>query len=154
MMWILVAIFGILSAVLLLGKGSFLIAGYNTASEEEKKKIQGKASVPGHRSVHGRSHASFGAWSCIGGTGSGLVSGTGFRVFIYRHNRCDSAVQYYLCSKTTGRRKNRDGEWETAERMVKKIINRCSVIFYTSAGCRYRYFLVTGDVKPDLPEKK
>lgn len=42
MMWILVGIFGILSAVLLLGKGSFLIAGYNTASEEEKKKYKEK----------------------------------------------------------------------------------------------------------------
>ncbi|MBU5269533.1 DUF3784 domain-containing protein [Clostridium cochlearium] len=35
--WIVVGIFAILSITLLLGKGSFLIAGYNTSSKEEKE---------------------------------------------------------------------------------------------------------------------
>lgn len=32
-------IFIILAIIILIGKGDFLIAGYNTASEEEKKKV-------------------------------------------------------------------------------------------------------------------
>ena len=36
MLWGIVILFAILSALLLSGKGSFLIAGYNTASEKEK----------------------------------------------------------------------------------------------------------------------
>ncbi|MEG0277004.1 MAG: DUF3784 domain-containing protein [Coprobacillus sp.] len=35
-LWILIGLFGLMSIVFLLGKGSFLISGYNTASEAEK----------------------------------------------------------------------------------------------------------------------
>lgn len=38
MEWLLVLLFGILTIVFLSGKGGSLIAGYNTASEEDKKK--------------------------------------------------------------------------------------------------------------------
>ena len=43
--WILYAVAGVLaviSAILLLGKGSWLIAGYNTASKEKKEKREKK----------------------------------------------------------------------------------------------------------------
>jgi glucan phosphoethanolaminetransferase (alkaline phosphatase superfamily) len=40
--WIVVIICMILSIVLLAGKGSFLIAGYNTAKREEKEKYNEK----------------------------------------------------------------------------------------------------------------
>ena len=43
--WVLpavTALFAVLSLVLLLGKGSWLIAGYNTASPEEKKRYDEK----------------------------------------------------------------------------------------------------------------
>ncbi|WP_331253441.1 DUF3784 domain-containing protein [Clostridium cochlearium] len=40
--WIIVGIFAILSITLLLGKGSFLIAGYNTSSKEEKEQYNEK----------------------------------------------------------------------------------------------------------------
>ena len=43
--WILYAVAGVLaviSAILLLGKGSWLIAGYNTASKENKEKFDRK----------------------------------------------------------------------------------------------------------------
>ncbi|RXI44978.1 hypothetical protein DP145_12600 [Clostridium tetani] len=40
--WIVVGIFTILSITLLLGKGSFLIAGYNTSSKEEKEQYNEK----------------------------------------------------------------------------------------------------------------
>lgn len=40
--WMMVAIFAILSIVLLLGKGSFLIAGYNTANSQEKARYNEK----------------------------------------------------------------------------------------------------------------
>lgn len=40
--WAVVALFAILSIVLLSGKGSFLIAGYNTASKETKQKYDAK----------------------------------------------------------------------------------------------------------------
>ena len=40
--YILIGVFTVLGIFLLFGKGSFLIAGYNTASEEEKKKIDKK----------------------------------------------------------------------------------------------------------------
>lgn len=40
--WIIVGIFIILSVVLISGRGSWLIAGYNTASEEEKEKYDEK----------------------------------------------------------------------------------------------------------------
>ncbi|BFN04741.1 DUF3784 domain-containing protein [Clostridium tetani] len=40
--WIVVGIFAILSITLLLGKGSFLIAGYNTSSKEEKEQYNEK----------------------------------------------------------------------------------------------------------------
>lgn len=40
--WIVVIILVIISVLLLSGKGSFLIAGYNTASKEEKEKYNEK----------------------------------------------------------------------------------------------------------------
>ena len=40
--WILAVIFLVLSIVLLTGRGSWLIAGYNTASKEEKSKYDEK----------------------------------------------------------------------------------------------------------------
>jgi hypothetical protein len=40
--WIVVAIMAALSVILLLGKGSFLIAGYNTASKETKQRYDAK----------------------------------------------------------------------------------------------------------------
>jgi hypothetical protein len=40
--YIIIAIFVICGIILLCGKGSWLIAGYNTASEEEKKKYDVK----------------------------------------------------------------------------------------------------------------
>lgn len=40
--WVLVIVMSILSVVLLMGKGSFLIAGYNTSSKEEKEKYNEK----------------------------------------------------------------------------------------------------------------
>lgn len=40
--WILVAAFAVLSIVLLSGKGSFLIAGYNTSSQKEKSNFNEK----------------------------------------------------------------------------------------------------------------
>ena len=40
--WIVVILLAILSIVLLIGKGSFLIAGFNTASKEEKQKYNVK----------------------------------------------------------------------------------------------------------------
>lgn len=40
--WIVFVLFLILSIVLLTGRGSWLIAGYNTASEEEKNKYDEK----------------------------------------------------------------------------------------------------------------
>lgn len=41
-LWVTCASFAVLSAVLLSGRGSFLIAGYNTASREEKAKYDEK----------------------------------------------------------------------------------------------------------------
>lgn len=41
-LWFLVVLFGIMSIVFLLGKGSFLIAGYNTASAKEKAQYDEK----------------------------------------------------------------------------------------------------------------
>ena len=40
--WILVAVLAVLSIVLLSGKGSFLIAGYNTSSQKEKSRFNEK----------------------------------------------------------------------------------------------------------------
>ena len=40
--WVVVAILAIMSIVLLAGKGSFLIAGFNTASKEVKQKYDVK----------------------------------------------------------------------------------------------------------------
>lgn len=40
--WIVVGIFAILSITLLLGKGSFLIAEYNTSSKEQKEQYNEK----------------------------------------------------------------------------------------------------------------
>lgn len=42
MLWILTIIFGILSIIFFMGKGSFLIAGYNTASQKEKNQYHEK----------------------------------------------------------------------------------------------------------------
>lgn len=42
MLWILTILFGILSVVFLLGKGSFLIAGYNTSSQNQKAQYDEK----------------------------------------------------------------------------------------------------------------
>ena len=42
MLWVVVVIFGVLSIVLLSGRGAFLIAGYNTSSKEEKAKYNKK----------------------------------------------------------------------------------------------------------------
>ncbi|TCT15599.1 uncharacterized protein DUF3784 [Natranaerovirga pectinivora] len=36
--WLFVILFAVISIALLMGKGSFLIAGYNTASKKEKEK--------------------------------------------------------------------------------------------------------------------
>lgn len=36
MLWLLIALFGVMSALFLMGKGSFLIAGYNTSSPQQK----------------------------------------------------------------------------------------------------------------------
>lgn len=38
--WIVVFLFAVISIVLMMGKGSFLIAGFNTASKEEKEKYK------------------------------------------------------------------------------------------------------------------
>ena len=40
--WALVGVLAVLSVVLLMGKGSFLVAGYNTASKKEKEKYDVK----------------------------------------------------------------------------------------------------------------
>ncbi len=40
--WIVVILFAVLSIVILSGRGSFLIAGYNTASKEVKEKYNVK----------------------------------------------------------------------------------------------------------------
>ena len=40
--WIAVIVFAVFSIVLLLGRGSWLISGYNTASKEEKAKYNEK----------------------------------------------------------------------------------------------------------------
>ena len=40
--WAIVALFAALSIILLMGKGSFLIAGYNTKSKEQKAKYNAK----------------------------------------------------------------------------------------------------------------
>jgi len=40
--WLVVVLFAILSIVLLMGKGSFLIAGFNTSSKQEKQKYNVK----------------------------------------------------------------------------------------------------------------
>ncbi|MBR0026509.1 MAG: DUF3784 domain-containing protein [Clostridia bacterium] len=40
--WVAIAIFAVLSAILLSGRGSFLIAGFNTASEEKKQQYDAK----------------------------------------------------------------------------------------------------------------
>lgn len=40
--WIVTGLFALLAIPLLMGRGSFLIAGYNTASEEEKAKYNEK----------------------------------------------------------------------------------------------------------------
>ncbi|MCL2081822.1 MAG: DUF3784 domain-containing protein [Oscillospiraceae bacterium] len=40
--WATVALFAVLSSILLMGKGSFLIAGYNTKSKEHKAKYNAK----------------------------------------------------------------------------------------------------------------
>ena len=40
--WVVVAVLAVISVVLLSGKGSFLIAGYNTASKENKQKFDAK----------------------------------------------------------------------------------------------------------------
>lgn len=40
--WGIAVLMGVLSVVLLLGKGSFLIAGYNTSGKEEKKEYNEK----------------------------------------------------------------------------------------------------------------
>lgn len=42
LIWIMVGIFAVLSAILLSGHGAFLIAGYNTASKKEKEKYDEK----------------------------------------------------------------------------------------------------------------
>lgn len=42
MIWVLAVIFGIISIVMLTGHGAGLIAGYNTATEEEKRKYDEK----------------------------------------------------------------------------------------------------------------
>lgn len=39
---VMIALFAVLSVFLLLGKGSWLLAGYNTASEKEKQKYNEK----------------------------------------------------------------------------------------------------------------
>ena len=41
-MWVIFAIMALISVLLLLGRGSWLIAGYNTASKEEKDKYNQK----------------------------------------------------------------------------------------------------------------
>jgi len=40
--WAVVALLAVLSIILLMGKGSFLIAGYNTASKEMKQRYNAK----------------------------------------------------------------------------------------------------------------
>ncbi|MGX8850463.1 DUF3784 domain-containing protein [Amedibacillus sp. YH-ame10] len=42
LMWILVVVFAIMTVMFYMGKGAFLIAGYNTSSQEEKNKIDEK----------------------------------------------------------------------------------------------------------------
>ena len=41
-LWVVFVVLGLLSLVMLSGRGAFLIAGYNTASEEEKAKYDEK----------------------------------------------------------------------------------------------------------------
>lgn len=41
-MWILVAVFGIITVVFLSGHGTSLIAGYNTATEKERETVDEK----------------------------------------------------------------------------------------------------------------
>lgn len=48
---------GGISLVLLMGKGAFLIAGYNTASEKEKRKYNEKKTVQDHRNLSGPDHS-------------------------------------------------------------------------------------------------
>lgn len=43
MVWVIGILFALLSGVLLSGRGGFLIAGYNTASKEEKEKYDEKS---------------------------------------------------------------------------------------------------------------
>ena len=40
--WVVIGLLAVLSIILLMGKGSFLIAGYNTSSKQEKEKYDVK----------------------------------------------------------------------------------------------------------------
>ena len=42
MIWVITGVFAVLSILFFTGKGSFLIAGYNTASKEQKKRYDEK----------------------------------------------------------------------------------------------------------------
>ena len=152
MMWILVGIFGILSAVLLLGKGSFLIAGYNTASEEEKKKYKEKRLCR----VIGLYMGGVTLLLALGAV-LGEQAPDWYLVLAFVYLSIGTIVVILLCNTicvVKPPEEEKTGMESGKQQRMVKIINRCSVIFTLLLVVVIGISLVTGDVKTRFAGEK
>ena len=135
--WGIAVLMGVLSVVLLLGKGSFLIAGYNTSGKEEKKEYNEKRLCR------------------VMGGGMGVirhmligrgVMGEKFPVSVFVIVTIVTVILIQVLSSTICRAQVNDGEEQKKETSRDRIYRRASFIFSAVILAGVTFVLFTGHV--------
>lgn len=146
-MWIIVALFLVLTIILLSGKGGFLIAGYNTASKEEKAKYNEKKLCR------------------VMGAGMGIITMVLAILAFYKENTpgffnwlmpvviLGTAILMIILSNTICKEKTPKVVEETEDDRVKiRRINRFVLVFVIVIFGVVGVTLTTGDIKVNVNE--
>lgn len=141
--WGIAVLMGVLTVVLLLGKGSFLIAGYNTSSKEEKKEYNEKRLCR------------------VTGGGMGVITlmligwgvmGEKFPVSVFVIVTIVTVILIQVLSSTICRAQVNDGGEQKKDTSRDRIYRRASFIFSAVILAGVTFVLFTGHVTPVLHE--
>lgn len=145
MVWVIGILFALLSGVLLSGRGGFLIAGYNTASKEEKEKYDEKKLCR------------------ITGAGMAVITGMLFLLGAFEKNMpywmpmafmviiCVDIVVMLILLNTKCTAKPKEGTGTAKELIMEKprmtLAKKGSIVFTVVIFAVAGFFVFTGDVQ-------